>query len=154
MFAYSLREKTHAHRSLKDDVPEDVKKDRLKRMIDTFLKAQLDITKEEIGRYHLVLVDSKGKYENQLKGKTDTYRSVIFENDPNTKRIKTKNDFRNLHNIGETESVDKGDYVIGKVKEVSNNTLFMDPICKVDFQTFCVPLKLFFRFSWFSSLKL
>jgi len=31
-FAYSLREKTHAHRSknLQDDVPEEIKKERLK----------------------------------------------------------------------------------------------------------------------------
>lgn len=131
-----MREKTHAHRSMKDDVPEEVKKERLTRMIDTFLKAQLDITKEEVGRYHLVLVDTKGKLENQLKGKTDTYRSAIFTNDPSTKRIRTKSEFRDLHNITDKESVNKGDYIIGKVKSVSNNTLFMDPICKVDFQTF------------------
>lgn len=29
LFAYSMREKTHAHRKLKDDVPEPVKKSRL-----------------------------------------------------------------------------------------------------------------------------
>lgn len=36
LFAYSLRERTHAHRSMKDDVPLEVKQDRLKRMIDLF----------------------------------------------------------------------------------------------------------------------
>lgn len=36
MFAYSMREKTHAHRRMQDNVPEDVKKRRLIRMIDTF----------------------------------------------------------------------------------------------------------------------
>ena len=29
LFAYSMREKTHAHRSMKDNVPESVKKERL-----------------------------------------------------------------------------------------------------------------------------
>jgi tRNA A37 methylthiotransferase MiaB len=33
MFAFSMREKTHAHRSLKDDVAEEVKQERLRRVI-------------------------------------------------------------------------------------------------------------------------
>ena len=41
LFAYSMREKTHAHRSMKDNVPEAVKKERLIRMIDVFKKNQL-----------------------------------------------------------------------------------------------------------------
>ena len=36
LFAYSMREKTHAHRRMKDNVPEDVKKERLIRMIEVF----------------------------------------------------------------------------------------------------------------------
>lgn len=36
LFAYSMRERTHAHRRMQDNVPEDVKKARLIRMIDTF----------------------------------------------------------------------------------------------------------------------
>lgn len=36
LFHYSMREKTHAHRRLQDNVPEDVKKERLKRMIEVF----------------------------------------------------------------------------------------------------------------------
>jgi len=36
LFAFSMRERTHAHRRLQDDVPEDVKQQRLVRMIDTF----------------------------------------------------------------------------------------------------------------------
>ncbi len=37
LFAYSMREKTHAHRNYVDDVPEEVKQERLKKMIDTFV---------------------------------------------------------------------------------------------------------------------
>jgi tRNA A37 methylthiotransferase MiaB len=36
MFAYSVREKTHAHRRFEDDVPEDVKKRRLAEVIHTY----------------------------------------------------------------------------------------------------------------------
>ena len=40
-FAYSMRERTHAHRRMVDDVPEPVKKDRLIRMIDLHRDIQL-----------------------------------------------------------------------------------------------------------------
>ena len=36
LFAYSMRERTHAHRRMQDSVPEDVKKARLIRMIELF----------------------------------------------------------------------------------------------------------------------
>ena len=38
LFAYSLREKTHAHWSMVDDVPHEVKQERLRRMIEVFWK--------------------------------------------------------------------------------------------------------------------
>jgi tRNA A37 methylthiotransferase MiaB len=41
LFAYSMREKTHAHRKMQDNVPEPVKKERLTRLIDTFKRNQL-----------------------------------------------------------------------------------------------------------------
>jgi tRNA A37 methylthiotransferase MiaB len=63
MFAYSMREKTHAHRRMQDNVPEDVKKRRLIRMIEVFKRNQLIKQQQEIGNYHKVLVDGKGKYD-------------------------------------------------------------------------------------------
>lgn len=49
LFAYSMRERTHAHRTMQDNVPEDVKQARLVRMIETFKRNQLIKQKEEIG---------------------------------------------------------------------------------------------------------
>lgn len=43
LFAYSMRERTHAHRRMTDNVPEDVKKARLVRMIDVFKERQLAV---------------------------------------------------------------------------------------------------------------
>merc|ERR1712179_170379 len=57
MFAYSLREKTHSHRKLTDDVPEDVKLDRLKRMHDLHRKISEKLNKEKIGSRQLVLIE-------------------------------------------------------------------------------------------------
>ena len=38
LFAYSMREKTHAHRRMVDNVPEEVKQARLVKMIELFKK--------------------------------------------------------------------------------------------------------------------
>lgn len=43
LFAYSMREKTHAHRNYQDDVPEEIKNKRLKKMIDTFIEQQASL---------------------------------------------------------------------------------------------------------------
>lgn len=42
---------------MKDDVPHEVKQERLRKMIDTFRKFQLEKSRLEVGRHHLVLVD-------------------------------------------------------------------------------------------------
>lgn len=46
LFMYSMREKTHAHRNYVDDVPNEVKKDRLRRMIDTFTEVQRPLNQQ------------------------------------------------------------------------------------------------------------
>lgn len=78
LFAYSMREKTHAHRRMEDNVPEAVKQARLVQMIDTFKRIQLEKQFEEIGRKHLVLVDGKGKKGDQWSGLTDTMKRAVF----------------------------------------------------------------------------
>ena len=40
---YSMRERTNAHRKLKDDVEEPVKKERLIQLIDIFHEKQLEL---------------------------------------------------------------------------------------------------------------
>src|SRR5690606_11273740 len=57
MFAYSLREKTHAHRNYKDDVPPEVKNRRLTEVIETFNRLRGERVKQEIGKEHLILID-------------------------------------------------------------------------------------------------
>jgi tRNA A37 methylthiotransferase MiaB len=78
LFAYSMREKTHAHRKMQDDVPEDVKQARLVRMIEIFKRNQLLKWKAEVGNHHLVLIDKEGKKENQWSGITDTQKRAII----------------------------------------------------------------------------
>ena len=73
MFAYSLREKTHAHRKLSDDVPEAVKKRRLREVIEVFNAGAREANDEEVGRHHLLLVERVSKKsEGEWVGRTDT----------------------------------------------------------------------------------
>jgi MiaB/RimO family radical SAM methylthiotransferase len=115
LFAYSMRERTHAHRRLVDDVPEDIKQARLVRMIDTFKRHQLEKQREEVGRYHLVLVDGKGKKgEQQLSGLTDTMKRAVFD----------------------STEYQKGDFVLCRVTDYAQNTLFCEAQRRMGVQEF------------------
>jgi len=74
-----MREKTHAHRKMTDNVPEAVKNARLAELIEVFRKHQLVRSNLEIGSRQLVLVDGPGKKQNQWKGKSDNFKTVVFE---------------------------------------------------------------------------
>jgi len=107
LFAYSMREKTHAHRKLIDDVQEEVKQRRLQRMISVFREKQLERNNANIGLIHLVLVDGIGKLPNQMKGKTDGFKSMVFDGQ---------------------DKVKKGDWVAVKTTHASSAGLFGDLI--------------------------
>jgi tRNA A37 methylthiotransferase MiaB len=61
------------------------------------------------------LVDSKGKKENQLKGRTDTNKSVVFE---------------------PMAGIELGDFVVVEVASASQKTLMATPIRKSTIQEF------------------
>ncbi|KAJ7565089.1 hypothetical protein O6H91_02G047400 [Diphasiastrum complanatum] len=82
MFAYSSREKTYAHRTFEDDVPEDVKQRRLSELIATFRRTTSGRFASQIGTTQLVLVEGPNKRdpENELIGRSDKGHKVIFPN--------------------------------------------------------------------------
>jgi tRNA-2-methylthio-N6-dimethylallyladenosine synthase len=109
MFAYSERERTLAARKFEDNVPEDVKKRRLSEIITQQRDIQERRNKEEVGRRHLVLVESTSKKsDDQLSGRTDTNKMVVFD----------RKDFK------------PGDYVEVEVTDTTSATLIADPIRK------------------------
>lgn len=110
LFAYSMREKTHAHRRMQDTVPEDIKQERLVRMIDLFKKTQLEVQLAEVGSKHLVLVDGQGKRgPQQLSGLTDTMKRAVFD----------------------SSEYQIGDFVLTEVTGATQNTLFCNAIQKM-----------------------
>ncbi|KAL7534156.1 hypothetical protein ACHAXR_005666 [Thalassiosira sp. AJA248-18] len=84
MFAYSMREKTHAHRAMDDSVPADVKKRRLNEVINCFRRnVQLRNDQMEVGKYRLVLVEGEAKRSTAdnitWSGRTDENKRVVFQ---------------------------------------------------------------------------
>ncbi|KAL7193009.1 hypothetical protein ACSBR2_024762 [Camellia fascicularis] len=84
MFAYSMREKTHAHRNYVDDVPDAVKQRRLTELIEAFRESTGQCYDSQIGTVQLVLVEGPNKRapEIELIGKSDRGHRVYFTNLP------------------------------------------------------------------------
>ncbi|CAL5371251.1 unnamed protein product [Camellia sinensis] len=84
MFAYSMREKTHAHRNYVDDVPDAVKQRRLTELIEAFRESTGQCYDSQIGTVQLVLVEGPNKRapETELIGKSDRGHRVYFTNLP------------------------------------------------------------------------
>ncbi|KAG8383380.1 hypothetical protein BUALT_Bualt04G0006500 [Buddleja alternifolia] len=103
MFAYSMREKTHAHRNYVDDVPDDVKQRRLTELIEAFRNSTGQCYDSKIGSVQLVLVEGPNKRapEKELIGKSDRGHRVSFTNLPVSDR----------DNNGVNRSPEVGDYV-------------------------------------------
>lgn len=81
LFAYSLRDRTHAARHYQDNVPENVKLRRLQELIYEYRQGLQEIAAKEIGRRHIVLVEGPSKRStSQLTGRTDSFKRVIFDN--------------------------------------------------------------------------
>ncbi|PIA52812.1 hypothetical protein AQUCO_01000584v1 [Aquilegia coerulea] len=84
MFAYSMREKTHAHRNYVDDVPDDVKQRRLTELIEAFRETTGQCFDCQVGTVQLVLVEGPNRRapDTELIGKTDRGHRVSFSNIP------------------------------------------------------------------------
>ncbi|XP_056169629.1 CDK5RAP1-like protein isoform X2 [Syzygium oleosum] len=80
MFAYSMREKTHANRNYDDDVPEEVKQRRLNELIEAFRESTGQCFDSQIGSIQLVLVEGPNKRapDTELIGKSDRGHRVCF----------------------------------------------------------------------------
>lgn len=79
MFKYSERPGTLASRTMKDNVPEDVKIDRLNRMIALQNTLSAESNRKDIGRDFKVLVEGRAKRSaDQMVGRTEGNKAVVF----------------------------------------------------------------------------
>ena len=79
MFAYSQRSHTFAARHLVDDVPDELKKERLARLIRIQEQISLEKNNEAIGQTVDVLVSGLSKRgKEDFMGRTDTFKTTVF----------------------------------------------------------------------------
>ena len=79
MFKYSERDGTLAHKALPDDVPETVKGQRLKQIIELQEQIAADINTAAIGDTVAVLVEGESRREaDKYHGKTDGFKTTVF----------------------------------------------------------------------------
>ncbi|XP_062712997.1 CDK5RAP1-like protein [Aedes albopictus] len=115
LFAYSMREKTTAHRRYQDDVPEETKQQRLRQMIAAFRAGAEELNRQYIGREELVMVEGASKRsKDDLSGRNDGNIKVILPGgdvpmgDSNSKERKT---------------IVSGDYVAVRIVESNSQIL-------------------------------
>ena len=79
MFAYSERPNTPAAKKLKDDITEDIKKRRLKEIIDLQSLHSLERNKLAIGKTHRVLIEGESKRSDAYwQGRNSQNKVVVF----------------------------------------------------------------------------
>jgi tRNA-2-methylthio-N6-dimethylallyladenosine synthase len=77
LFSYSPRKGTPAFRWV-DDIPEEVKQERLQRLLAKYQEMSLLDRQAMLGKEVEVLVERRNKDETHLKGKTRCWKNVIF----------------------------------------------------------------------------
>ncbi|KAJ2784442.1 hypothetical protein H4R18_001152 [Coemansia javaensis] len=82
MFAYSMRERTHAHRRLRDDVPADVKGRRLAEIIAAFHETARARNQRFVGAHGLVLYEGLTKKHARPFGSDDHGHKVFLDVPP------------------------------------------------------------------------
>lgn len=133
MFAYSMREKTHAHRNYVDDVPDNVKQRRLTELINTFRETTGQCFDSQIGTIQLVLVEGPNKRapETELIGKSDRGHRVVFLNAPIP-------NLEDLHSMGENGERNPkiGDFVEVRILKSTRASLFGEALAVTSLSRF------------------
>ncbi|MCY1635650.1 tRNA (N6-isopentenyl adenosine(37)-C2)-methylthiotransferase MiaB [Marinifilum sp. D737] len=79
MFKYSERPGTFAYKNLEDNIPEDVKSERLTQMIELQNKLSLESNQKDIGQVFEVLVEGVSKKsEEELYGRSSQNKVIVF----------------------------------------------------------------------------
>ena len=83
MFKYSERPGTQASRIMPDNIPEEVKIERLNRMIALQNRLSLESNQRDIGKTFEVLVEGVSKRsKDQMVGRTEQNKTVVFDRIP------------------------------------------------------------------------
>lgn len=79
MFFYSERPGTIAAKKYTDDIPEDVKKRRLKEVVDTQMLHALERNREDIGKRFVVLTEGvSNRSDDHFFGRNSQNKVIVF----------------------------------------------------------------------------
>ncbi|GFX32731.1 mitochondrial tRNA methylthiotransferase CDK5RAP1 [Trichonephila clavipes] len=135
IFAYSMRQKTHAYYDLKDNVPEEVKKRRAEEAHSVFRDCALELHKKEVGKYHLVQVLGPSKRsESDWSGRNDWNTKVIYPQVP----IPVEKSSNNYH------LPSPGDYIVVQIHDCSSQVLKGKAL-------YCTTLQEFYKNTFFKN---
>mmetsp|Transcript_9702 Transcript_9702/g.22834 ORF Transcript_9702/g.22834 Transcript_9702/m.22834 type:complete len:625 (-) Transcript_9702:1386-3260(-) len=139
LFAYSMRNKTHAHRTMEDNVTAAVKSRRLQELIDTYRNnVQAKNERVEQGKLRLVLLEGEAKRQTfpgmtTWHGRTDQNKRIMFPINESIGAINESHARSILQQSldGSTTGlppmdrsrVAAGDYAVVEVTEVKGHTL-------------------------------
>lgn len=114
IFAYSMREKTHAYHHFEDDVPADVKIGRLKQLNERYREVALRLNRRLVGSRQLILVEGVSKRSDEaLYGRNEANQKVII---PKV--------------TDEGETIEVGHFVDTRIVDCTSMTLLGEPIAK------------------------
>lgn len=114
LFPYSMREKTTAHRRLTDDVPPEIKHQRLVRMMSLYRREAEKLNQAQIGQQHLVLVEGPSKR---------SVKDMAGRNDGNTKVIFPAVEIPDSQYSQTLRSIKPGDYVVVQISSATSQVL-------------------------------
>ncbi|CAD6230242.1 GSCOCG00006718001-RA-CDS [Cotesia congregata] len=116
LFQYSMREKTTAHRRFQDDVPPEVKLERMQRMANLFRAQAEKLNSQLIGTRQLVLIEGVSRRsESTLQGRTDGNTRVLI---PNVE----------IPDGSVNRPISAGDYVVVGISTSNSNSLTGVPV--------------------------
>ena len=108
-FAYSMREKTKAHRTLVDDVPPAIKKERLRMLNEVYEQGRRRRLDEMVGREEVVLAEKQNENGEWIGRSDGNIRVNIQGNIPG-------------------ETIEKGDFILTKTTKRQGGILLGQPI--------------------------
>ena len=79
-FIYSIRTGTKAA-EFEEQIPEEIKKERIKRLIDIQNDISIEINKKLEGKIYNILVEGRDKNKTRLQGRTTSNKIVVFKGD-------------------------------------------------------------------------
>lgn len=113
LFAYSMREKTTAHRRYQDNVPQTVKIERLQRMVQIFRENADVLNREQIGQTQLILIEGNSKKSRD---------QLVGRNDGNLKVVIPKTEVPSKGSVSLRE-IKAGDYVVTRISDGTSQAL-------------------------------